>query len=92
MKKLNKSQIIREHLRNSKDHSPTAVAEAIRSKGIKVSPGLVSVVKHSRRKGFKASRMARHAEILSQARKFIHNAGGVEEARTLLDIVNKIIS
>lgn len=92
MKKINKSQIIREHLKNSTDHRPTVVAAAIRSKGVKVSPGLVSVVKHSRRKGFKASRMAHHAEILSQARKFIESAGGVEEARTLIEIVNKIIS
>jgi hypothetical protein len=92
MKKLNKSEVIREHLKTAKDKSPVAVAKALKSKGVKVSPGLVSVVKHSRKKGFSAARLIHHADILAQARRFVLEAGGADEAKHLINVVHKIIS
>jgi hypothetical protein len=91
-KNLNKSDAIREHLRSSRNHNPTAVVKALKAKGISVSRGLVSVVKHSRRKSEKASRIGRHAAILTQARHFLREAGGPEEAKQLIDLIHGIIS
>jgi hypothetical protein len=98
MKKVNRSELIREHLRVAKDKSPAAVVDALAKKGVKVSKGLVSVVKHTRRNGFKAARLMRHAEALSKhssaladARRFVEQAGGVEEAQSLIQIVGKIM-
>ena len=98
MKKVNKSQLIREHLASSRDKSPIGVVKALGRKGIKVSPGLVSVVKHSRRKAFSAGRLVRHAEALAKhssaladARRFVERAGGLDEAKSLVEIVGKIM-
>ena len=97
-KKLNRSEVIREHLRTAKDTNPTAVARALAKKGVKVSTGLVSVVKHSRRNGFKAKRLvrhadalAKHADALARARRFVEQAGGLEEARSLVEVIGKIM-
>jgi Arc/MetJ-type ribon-helix-helix transcriptional regulator len=97
-KKLNRSELIREHLRTARDTNPTAVVAALAKKGVKVSTGLVSVVKHSRRNGFKAKRLVRHAEelakhadALNRARRFVEQAGGLEEARVLVEVVGKIM-
>lgn len=98
MKKLNRSEVIREHLRTAKDTSPTAVVRALAKKGVKVSTGLVSVVKHSRRNGFNAvglvrhaDALAKHADALARARRFVEQAGGLEEARSLVEVVGKIM-
>lgn len=98
MKKINRSELIREHLKTAKDTRPTSVAKALAAKGIKVSTGLVSVVKHTRRKGFKASKLLRHAEILAKhadaiakARKFVEDSGGLEEAKSLIEVIGKIM-
>lgn len=44
---VNKSELIRQHLKTMKpsERSPTAVAEAMTKKGVKVTPSFVSVVK-----------------------------------------------
>lgn len=94
MKKVivNKSEAIREQLKISKDHSPTAIVKALKAKGITVTTGLVSVVKNMRRKSEKASRIGRHAAILTQARQFLRDAGGPDEAKQLIDLIHGIIS
>lgn len=90
-KAVNKSEAIREQLRVSKDHSPVAIVKALKAKGISVTTSLVGVVKHSRRKSKKASRIGRHAAILTQARQFLRDAGGPEEAKQLIDLIHGII-
>lgn len=96
--KTNRSELIREHLKTAKDTMPAAVVKAMAKKGIKVSRGLVSVVKHSRRKGFKASRLAKHADAIAKhadaiakVKKFIEESGGISEAKSLIDVVGKIM-
>lgn len=98
MKKVNKSQLIREYLASSRDKSPVSVVKALGAKGVKVSPGLVSVVKHGRMKAFSTRRLVRHAEALAKhssaladARRFVERAGGLEEALSLVEIVGKIM-
>jgi hypothetical protein len=97
-KNVNKSEIIRRHLKNAADTSPTAVAEAIAAKGVKVSPKLVSVVKyvqkHGKRKANPESRssMERHVERLSRTGRFVKMAGGIDQAKALLDMFGRIVS
>ena len=104
MKKVNRSELIREHLRVAKDKSPVAVVEALAKKGVKVSTGLVSVVKHTRRakltnhakakkktSAFVRRTLAKHSSALAEARRFVEHAGGVEEAQSLIQIVGEIM-
>lgn len=85
--------MIRKHLRTAKDKRPSAVAQALRSQGVKVTPGLVSVVKNGRKKKrLKSTRLMKHAEALADARRFVEHAGGVEEAMGLIEVVRRIMS
>ena len=96
IKKPNKSELIRQHLKTATDLSPAAVSKSLNSKGLKVSPGLVSVVKSVLKNGRKTktntSSLSRHLKILSKARKFILDAGGPTQAKELIDIVRRIVS
>jgi hypothetical protein len=105
--KVNLSEKIREHLKSIKpsDRSPKAVVEALKAKGIKVSPTLVAVIKG--RMGGKATKAKAKArtkaavvrtktstnmENLIRAKNFLNAAGGIKEAKGLLDAVNSLIS
>jgi hypothetical protein len=107
--KVNLSEKIREHLKSIKpsDRSPKAVAEALKAKGIKVSPTLVAVIKG--RMGGKATKAkvkakartkaavvrtktSTNMENLIRAKNFLNAAGGIKEAKGLLDAVNSLIS
>lgn len=44
--KVNKSEKIRSYIGSHPDAGPKSVAEALKAKGIKVTPGHVSVIKH----------------------------------------------
>lgn len=114
-KTVSKSELIRQHLKAMKpsDRSPTAVAEALTKKGVKVTPSFVSVVKLKMKpKGKKkpAKAKARKAAVkalksrkansffkgdfgnLILAKDFLTAAGGVDQAKRVLDIVSKLVS
>jgi hypothetical protein len=103
--KVNLSEKIREHLKSIKpsDRSPKAVAEALKAKGIKVSPTLVAVIKGrmgGKKKVIKAKAKAKIARVrtetsmenLLHAKNFLNSVGGIKEAKGLLDAVNSLIS
>ena len=103
--KVNLSEKIREHLKSIKpsDRSPKAVAEALKAKGIKVSPTLVAVIKgrmSDKRKVIKAKAKKKIARVrtetsmenLLHAKNFLKAVGGLKEAKGLLETVNSLIS
>jgi adenylosuccinate lyase len=51
MKTMSKSESIRQHLKVAKDKSPKAVAEALKEKGVLVTPNLVSLIKYQSENG-----------------------------------------
>lgn len=110
---VNKSEKIREYLKACKpsDRSPTAVAEALKTKGIEVSPAFVSQVKNkmaNKKKTIKAkakikvkskAKKARRKsfstmphEALLNAKDFLNSAGGLAQAKKLLDVVDSLMS
>lgn len=89
------------------DRSPTAVSKALKAKGIEVSPAFVSQIKTkingkkaSKKKAIKSKpkRMTKpkaktmaHQSLLS-AKDFLNSAGGLTEAKRLLEIVHNLMS
>lgn len=103
--KVNLSEKIREHLKSIKpsDRGPKAVVEALKEKGIKVSPTLVAVIKsrmvgnENKTKAKKKKKIARvrtetNMENLLHAKNFLKAVGGLKEAKGLLETVNSLIS
>lgn len=84
-----RSQIVREYLRSlpSGDRSPTAVAEAMKARGVTVTRNLVSVVKSS---------MARESDPaqdgLMIAKKLLQAAGDAQRAKEMVEVVARILS
>lgn len=115
-KTVNKSELIRQHLKATKpsDRSPTAVAEALKKKGVEVTPSFVSVVKlKMKTKGKKTAKTKTRKKVASKkavkarkansffkgdfgnlilAKDFLDAAGGVDQAKRVLDIVSKLVS
>lgn len=102
-KNLNRSEKIREYLKsvNPSDRSPKAVSDALNEKGIKVSPNLVSLVKmkfdpkKATRKAIrpKARRKVEnpHAQFVL-AKDFLNSAGGIKQAKKILDFLGDLMS
>ncbi len=114
MKAVNRSEKIREYLKSVKpsDRSPKAVSDALKEKGIKVSPNLVSLVKMKlsvksgvlkKKAAKKATRKATikpkarpkaenpHASFVL-AKDFLNSAGGIEQAKKILDFLGDLMS
>lgn len=106
-KEVNKSDAIRDCLKNSSDKSPSKISKMLEEKGIKVTPTYVSVVKSkmysskpktskpnkARKSKAKAKNNAKaNLESLISAKSFIDKAGSIENAKKLIDVVNKILS
>jgi len=109
VKTVNRSEKIREYLKSAKpsERGPKAVADALKEKGIKVSPNLVSLVKMKmsgkKKTAKKAARKAikpksrpkarhdAHAHLVL-AKNFISSAGGFEQAKGILELVNNLMS
>lgn len=109
---VNKSEAIREYLKSVKpsERSPKAVAEALKAKGLTVTPGFVGVVKSHMKNGRKTQKVKRKAikpkakarkkathpvsnlSSLITASNFINSAGGLKQAKALLDVVSQIRS
>lgn len=106
-KAVNRSEKIREYLKSAKDTSPKAVSEALKEKGIKVSPNLVSLVKMKmvgkpKKAAKKATRKAvkpkarpkaenPHASFVL-AKDFLNSAGGIDQAKKILDFLGDLMS
>lgn len=90
VKKKTKTDSIRDHLRSLPParRAPTAVAEALRAKGIKVTRNHVSVVKSTMSR--KAGRGSERQLLL--AKKFLSRVGSPSEARRLINLVGRIMS
>jgi len=110
---VNKSEAIRDYLKSVKpsERSPKAVAEALKAKGLTVTPGFVGVVKSHMKNGRKTQKVKRKAikpKAKAKARKatrsvsnfgslitasnFINSAGGLKQAKALLDVVSQLRS
>ena len=104
---VNKSQAIRDYMAEHTGEGPTAVAEALTKSGIKVSAKFVSVVKRKkkpRRRGGAARKAAKRAtarrgrdgdavsiSVLMQAKRLAKQMGGVDEAKSALDALAKLV-
>jgi len=117
-KKVSKSGLIREYLTNSKDKSPSKIAEMLeKEKGIKVTPTYVSVIKSkmnpksasktkakiktkvkTRSKTKAKANRSRKAkaenslDLLISAKNFIEKVGSADNAKKLIDVLNKHFS
>lgn len=101
--KVNKSELVREYLKSSKDRSPKSVCEALKARGVTVSAQLVSQIKSKliRKKRKNAASIAaksRHSsnkELQSWtiARDLLRSVGGdIATARKNLEIVARLMS
>ena len=99
--RINKSQAIRDFLKADRNAMPKDVAQALKVKGIKVSPQMVSTVKFNMRKnkgkrratGRKASNgRAKTVSLnsLLDAKKFVQTIGSYEKAKAALDSYAKL--
>jgi hypothetical protein len=99
--KVNKSQAIRDYLKTNRKAMPKDVVEALKAKGIKVSPQMVSTVKFNMQKkkgkrraaGRRASNGRPETVSLSSlldAKKFVQTVGSFEKAKAALDSYAKL--
>ncbi len=91
---LSKSEQIRRQLKKSKTKSPIEIVKILEKKGIKVSSGLVSVVKHStsnyRAKESFTKEITDYSNAIKKAKLFVEQSGGIKEAKVLIEAVRKI--
>jgi hypothetical protein len=102
--KFSKSEKIREYMKANPTKGPKEVADALKSKGIKVTPGLVSVVKSKivNKPSAKAAVKAPKAEsqnghvrqdiveAIMHAKGLVGFAGSLDKAKNFLDLVSRI--
>ena len=104
-RKINKTQAVLAYLADNPDDKPKAVAEALSSRGIKVTAGAVSTIKfNAAKKGTApAAKIGRPAKAvkasgqgsssldqLLAAKDLVDKVGGVDEAKRLLDALAKL--
>ena len=96
-RKVNKSEAIRQYKAANPEAGPTAIADALTKKGIKVVPAQVSnVLTAAAKKDGKAPRGRRGGgdqvslSSLMDTQAFIDKVGGVESAKQLLGAVEKL--
>jgi hypothetical protein len=93
----NRSAAIRAYKENNPDARPKAIAEGLAKEGVKVSAGYVStVLSNERRKGGKRRKKKsgganREYADLVQAKRLVDAMGGVEQARSALNALAKIL-
>jgi hypothetical protein len=94
---VNKSQAIRDALRDNPGKPPRVIADLLKAKGVNVTAQYVSMVKSTskgkRKKGsVKVRKMGRKGSLgaLAAAVDFIRAAGGLEAAKSALAAVEAI--
>lgn len=87
--KKTRSDLIREHLSSLPSHrrSPTAVAKALKAKGLNVTRNHVSVVKTHMSRG----RASSSTRDLILAKRFLDAVGSPAKARRLITVIGKIV-
>ncbi len=101
--RVNKSQLIRDHIAANPKDGPKAIAAALGEKGVKVTESLVGAVKYAssskkkrkgKRKAAPAGKPALSDKIsisaLVQAKKMAEQLGGLEKARNTLAALAKL--
>ncbi len=102
--RVNKSQVVRDYMAANPEVGPKGVSAALKKKGIKVSPQMVSTIKTKAKKkssGKKRGRpakkkLARRAgglniDTLVKAKKLADRMGGVDKAKEALDALAKLV-
>jgi hypothetical protein len=102
MKRGKKTQVIREYLAAHPTEGPAAVVTGLKAQGITVKPGLVSAIKYGKPRGKRprpsvrvaARRTTRNGSItveqLLEVKKLADSIGGVEQARSALDTLDRL--
>lgn len=85
-----RSRAIRDYLKEHQSASPNQVVAALKEQGMKVSVGLVSVIKYSDRPGSLKLTGDTNFENLIRAKKFVAQVGGVEAALTALKTIEML--
>lgn len=93
-----KSAAIREHFAENPGAMPREVVAALKEKGIRVSPQMVSVLKGKMKggSGMRGARRGRRVgnlgiEALVEAKKLADQLGGIEKAREALAVLAKLV-
>ena len=89
---VNKSQAIRDYLKEHAEASPSMIQEAMKGKGLDVSQSLASQVKYGSAKkkgGKRGKRGVRGTQVnledIVEVRKLANRLGGVDQLRKMLD-------
>ena len=99
----NKSQAIRDYLKQHPDAGPTAIASALNAQeGWKISAAYVSTIKNKTNSSKRAGRRGRRGRpaggaavdmaSLKQAKAFCQQAGGINQAKAALDLLAELTS
>lgn len=98
---VSKSDKIREYIKANSAAGPRAVSDALKAKGIKVTPGLVSVVKskmNSKKAKIKAKAKSPSkqmtgddlAKAIMSAKDLVNFSGSLDKAKNFLELVSRI--
>jgi transglutaminase/protease-like cytokinesis protein 3 len=97
---VNKSQAIRDYLKENSSEGPTAVASALNAKhGWDISAAYVSTIKNKTKPSGRSSRSAAtkvakggslNENSLIQAKELAKQAGGISQAKAALDLLAKL--
>jgi hypothetical protein len=84
-----RSKAVREFLVTNRKASPKVVVAALKEQGIDVSPGLVMVIKYSKR-GKRFASVESQASALLLVKKMTEKVGGIGKAHAALDILEQL--
>jgi hypothetical protein len=96
---VNKSQAIRDALAANPDKMPKEITEILASQGLKVSPAFVSIIKSKAKGKARPMRVIVRRKVrvsvpsatpMTAALEFIRSAGGLSQAKSILDTVEQI--
>lgn len=100
MKKVNKTQAVKEYMSQNRKASPKEVSEALTKQGIEVSPNYVSTIKSKLKKRRRRPRKVGAAaasptdrlslSALLDAKRFAERIGNLDKAKELLDALAKL--
>lgn len=101
-KKVNKSEEVRNYLAANPAEGPSAVSEALKKRGIKVSPNFVSNIKLKLKTHGAPKRRGRRPLAVSNsesngygtvyaAAAFIRSCGGIQQAKDALAVAAKVL-
>lgn len=101
-KKINKSEEVRNFLTANPAVGPSAVSDALKKRGIKVSPNFVSNIKLKLKTHGAPKKRGRRPKAITTgdangygsvfaAAAFIRSCGGVQEAKEALTVAAKVI-